>query len=83
MRICNGLMVLLFIAGTSIAQTTRSAKKLIEFGWDEPDTAFMRRHIARMEQTPFDGVVFHVLSDPTNGKPGNFMNEGWGSARLC
>src|SRR4051812_30624868 len=21
-------------------------KKLIEFGWDEPDTAFLRRHIA-------------------------------------
>ena len=26
------------------------AKKLIEFGWDEPDAAFMRRHIDQMEQ---------------------------------
>lgn len=25
------------------------AKKLIEFGWDEPDTAFMRKHIAQMD----------------------------------
>ena len=38
-------------------------KKLIEFGWDEPDTAFMRRHIAEMEQTPFDGTVFHLNTD--------------------
>src|SRR3954451_1301335 len=29
-------------------------KKVIEFGWDEPDTAFLRKHIARMERTPFD-----------------------------
>ena len=27
-------------------------KHLIEFGWDEPDTAFLRRHVAEMETTP-------------------------------
>ena len=37
-----------------------SAKKLIEFGWDEPDTGFLRRHRDQLEQTPFDGCVFHV-----------------------
>lgn len=37
-------------------------KAIIEFGWDEPDTAFLRDHHATMEQTPFDGCVFHVLA---------------------
>ena len=35
-------------------------KHLIEFGWDVPDTAFLRRHIAQLERTPFDGCVFHA-----------------------
>ncbi len=55
-------------------------KKLIEFGWDEPDTGFMRRHIAQMEQAPFDGVVFHVTYAKPDGKTGNFLWEAW-SAR--
>lgn len=54
------------------------AKKLIEFGWDEPDTAFMRRQIAQMEQTPFDGAVFHVTYAKPDGKPGDFLWEAWG-----
>jgi len=41
----------------------KPAKKLIEFGWDEPDTAFMRVHVAEMEKTPFDGTVFHIKGD--------------------
>jgi hypothetical protein len=41
----------------------KPSKKLIEFGWDEPDTAFMRAHAAEMDQTPFDGVVFHIKGD--------------------
>lgn len=35
-------------------------KKLIEFGWDEPDTDFMRKRVAEMRSTPFDGCVFHA-----------------------
>jgi len=54
------------------------AKKLIEFGWDEPDAAFMRRHIAQMEQAPFDGVVFRVADTRPDGTPGNFLWEAWG-----
>jgi hypothetical protein len=52
-------------------------KKLIEFGWDEPDTAFMRRHLAEMEATPFDGCVFHVNYAKPGGS-GNFTWECWG-----
>src|SRR3954468_5395895 len=57
-----------------------SVKKLIEFGWDEPDTAFLRQHIARMEQTPFDGCVFHTNALNKDGKnAAGFMWECWGS----
>src|SRR5262245_57020810 len=65
--------------GTSPARRTRAAeKKLIEFGWDEPDTAFMRQHIAEMERTPFDGCVFHVNFVDHIGATGNFTWQGWG-----
>ncbi|MBI4662942.1 MAG: hypothetical protein HY735_29385 [Verrucomicrobia bacterium] len=53
-------------------------KKLIEFGWDEPDTAFMREHIAEMERTPFDGCVFHINYSKPDGGKGNFTWECWG-----
>ncbi len=54
------------------------AKKLIEFGWDEPDTAFMRRHLAELEQSPFDGCVFHAVARSASGTPENFAWLGWG-----
>src|SRR4051794_22258594 len=63
-RVSLAGVVLLFLAAHAPAQTP---KKLIEFGWDEPDTAFLREHIATMEQTPFDGTVFHVLYTNKDG----------------
>src|SRR5438067_239106 len=56
-----------------------AAKKLIEFGWDEPDTRYLKEHIAQMEKMPFDGCVFHIKYTKTNGTGrGDFMWEGWG-----
>jgi hypothetical protein len=52
-----------------------TTKKLIEWGWDEPDTHFMRANIRQMEQFPFDGLVFHVQSS----KGGSLTWEVWGS----
>lgn len=52
----------------------KPGKLLIEFGWDEPDTAFMRAHVAEMEQTPFDGVVFHIKGD--------LAWQSWGTKRF-
>ncbi|MBI3851531.1 MAG: hypothetical protein HY298_14830 [Verrucomicrobia bacterium] len=52
-------------------------RKLIEFGWDEPDTAFIRQHLAEMERTPFDGCVFHVNYPKPDGQTGNFTWECW------
>jgi len=79
------LMILIFacIAMTALASAAFSAdekpvrKKLIEFGWDEPDTAFMCAHWAEMEQTPFDGCVFHVNYTKPDGSQGNFTWECW------
>ena len=68
----------LFTAPAHGQSSDLSRKKLVEFGWDEPDTAFLRAHIAEMQRTPFDGCVFHVLYSKTNGAPGNFTWESWG-----
>ena len=53
-------------------------KKLIEWGWDEPDPKFMRQNIAKMEQLPFDGVIFHVAGN----RGGNLSWEPWGSRKF-
>ncbi len=52
-------------------------KRLIEFGWDEPDPAYMRQHIGEMEKLPFDGCVFHVNYAKPQGGQGSFTWESW------
>jgi hypothetical protein len=54
-------------------------KKLIEWGWDEPDTKFMRDNIEKMEQFPFDGLVFHAMS----AKKENLSWEVWGKKKFA
>src|SRR5947209_14495110 len=54
-------------------------KKLIEWGWDEPDTKFMLQNVEKMEQFPFDGLVFHA----TSGKGDNLAWEVWGSKKFA
>jgi hypothetical protein len=74
------LLVLVFSSARvpADAQEAAPAKKLIEWGWDEPDTKFMRENIAAMERRPFDGVVFHVAGS----KGGNFTWEMWGGRKF-
>lgn len=53
MRIVLLALLLGFGAGALVAAPAGKKtmpKRLIEFGWDEPDTAFMRQHIAEMER---------------------------------
>jgi hypothetical protein len=52
-------------------------KKLIEFGWDEPDPSFMRRHLAQLEATPFDGCVYHLSG--RRGREDGITWRGWGT----
>jgi len=71
------LSAISLMLGSDLPAQERS-KKLIEWGWDEPDTKFMRQNVAKMEQLPFDGVVFHV----TSSKGGNLVWEMWGSRKF-
>src|SRR4051812_5349280 len=64
---------------TPLARTASAAeKKLIEFGWDEPDTKFLLRHATEMDNTPFDGCVLHGQSTKPAGGRADFMWEFWG-----
>jgi hypothetical protein len=74
-----GLACVLVVTSFASAQTR---KRLIEFGWDEPDTAFMRQHIAAMEQTPFDGTVFHLNFKADDGSMQNYVWHTWSARRF-
>jgi hypothetical protein len=74
--------VLCCVAGASAAESPASrpavrAKRLIEFGWDEPDTSFMRRHVDQLKRSPFDGCVFHVNYARPGARTGAFTWECW------
>jgi hypothetical protein len=77
-RSANLLVATLVMTVLVVAVGAAPPKKLIEFGWDEPDTAFLRRHVREMEATPFDGCVFHANVVEKDGKSGNFAWLGWG-----
>lgn len=56
--------------------------KLIELGWDIPDTGFLRENLAAMEaEGPFDGVVFKVEAKTGDGRAvstqGGWNREPW------
>jgi len=71
-------LLLLFILQTALGAHPQS-KHLIEFGWDEPDTAFLRAHIIELQQTPFDGCVFHANFQKPGGAKGSFTWDSWGT----
>ena len=72
----------LALAGACALGPPSPGKKLIEFGWDEPDTRFLREHIAQLQASPFDGCVFHVLYRLPNGTQRNFTWDLWGRSRF-
>jgi hypothetical protein len=69
----------------ALVATEAGAKSLIEMGWDEPDPAFMRAHLAQIEAQPFDGLVYHVGGDrggnDAKGLTGAFTWKAWGRRR--
>jgi len=74
----------LCVALPVIAQPTHhgGTKKLIEFGWDEPNTAYLKAHIADMERMPFDGVVLDAeYTDPQN-KIQNLSQDDFGKDEI-
>jgi len=72
----------LALVGAVASGARPPGKKLVEFGWDEPDTRFMREHIAEMQATPFDGCVFHANYRLPNGTERNFSWDVWGRSRV-
>jgi len=67
------------LAADSGGRAKTANKKLIEFGWDEPDTKFMREHQEEMERSPFDGCVFHLEARKAGASKGSFTWEAWGN----
>src|SRR5438034_10488922 len=74
-QICISALLLI----TAPRDAAASPKKLIEFGWDEPGTHFLREHIREMEKTPFDACVFHVQHKIPNGPEINVTWDAWGT----
>jgi hypothetical protein len=76
-------LLLLVLTLTALLATARAgeparAKKLLEWGWDEPDTRFLRANIERMERLPFDGLIFHMAGDHNE----NLCWDIWGTRRF-
>jgi hypothetical protein len=65
-------------AGRARAEGPARGKVVVEFGWDEPDTSFLRRHIEAMERAPFDGCVFHAVARTAGGGLENLAWKAWG-----
>ncbi len=54
-------ILILMFAGTALAAVpTTQGKKIIAYGADWPNTAYVREHIQTMEKLPFDGIVIGV-----------------------
>jgi hypothetical protein len=81
-RLCAQTLRCLFLLPCLVAPAAGGAaltpKKVLEFGWDEPDLAFIQAHIAEMQRTPFDGCVFHVDYKKPAGATGSFTWQSWG-----
>lgn len=81
--------IALAVIGLALASTwpqahaadMRRSKKLIETGWDEPNTQTLRKNLAEIEKSPFDGVVIGVLGKSEDGTPCSlrtaFANQPW------
>ena len=52
-----GIVLLVVCSLITMAQK-KGEKKLLEFGWDYPNSKFIEANITQMQQAPFDGVVF-------------------------
>src|SRR5687767_9836803 len=71
-------LLVLTISAAAPAAEAAKVKKLIEFGWDEPNTTFMKDHAAQMDKTPFDGCIFHLDYVDKAGQNGQFTWYSWG-----
>jgi hypothetical protein len=72
------IIALLLCAATALAaEPTTAGKKLIQYGWDSPDTAFLRKHLKEMENSPFEGIMLTVRPSRGEGTLGGMESLGW------
>jgi hypothetical protein len=77
------LAVVLALGAALLRGPSHPPRHLVQFGWDEPDTTFLRAHVERMQQSPFDGCVFHATWRDEHGRPaGNLAWRVWGRERV-
>lgn len=69
------------LAPSGLAGDARRPKKLIETGWDQPDTERLMQNLAEMEKRPFDGVVVSAVGRVDEKRRCDlraaFANEPW------
>ena len=75
-RFALAVAALAVLAGVALAQPGRlpATKKLIEYGWDVPDPAFVAKNITEMEKRPFDGLLMRVAG---KGRGSIFSGGKW------
>lgn len=74
------LFVLNMLVGSACAlPAPPQPKKVIEFGWDIPDTSIMKSKIVEMQNSPFDGCVFELRLNSQGGAwiPGTLGLFSW------
>ena len=65
----------MFCAANVCGAQTTAGKKLIQYGWDTPDSVYFRKHVKGMEATsPFDGVVITIRAQRGAGALGGGAN---------
>ena len=58
-----------------------SPTKLVQFGYDNPDTKYMRDNIEYMKTFPFHGTVFGAK--PVGGTLHEFSHQSWGNVQYA
>ena len=70
------LLALVLLSLSVQGQDAPRRARLVEYGWDCPDTAYARAHAAEMERQPFDGVTISVR-DPLATRRDTGSILGW------
>jgi hypothetical protein len=80
-RAALALGVLALCVCCAAAGDARRPKKLIQTGWDMPDTQTLRANLAEMETRPFNGVVIQAVGKRDDGQPCQlswaFLDQQW------
>ncbi|MCL5284022.1 MAG: hypothetical protein M1330_04850 [Armatimonadetes bacterium] len=85
MKTCRCLVLIglsYLLTGCTQPPAKGAEKKLIEFGWDSPSTAYLKDHIAEMEKMPFDGLVLYADYKNSQGKPVHFYSTDFGIIKI-